>query len=175
MSGRPRSLSTVEFLPATNRFDPLLFNAMAALREEAEIGGPAGRLFAEIAATLIALHLIRHYSNVGATFARRNRQEIAQDRFERAIEFMEANLGGELTLDAPAKVADLPVSTFVHRFRSATRMSPHKYLIHLRVERARRLLSSSDISIAGRLNWPSASQDGYLITPSPSGNSYLLP
>ena len=143
-----RDLSTVEFLPVTNRFDPLIFNAMAALREETEIGGPAGRLFAETAATLIALHLIRQYSNVGATIAHRNRQEIGQNHFERAIEFMEANLGSELTLDALAEVADLPVSTFVHRFRSATRMSPHKYLIHRRVERSQQLLRSSDVSIA---------------------------
>jgi hypothetical protein len=55
--------SSVEFLPVTNRFDPLIFHTMTALREEAEMGGLAGRLFAETAATLLALHLVRRYAD----------------------------------------------------------------------------------------------------------------
>lgn len=60
-----RDASAIEFLPATNYFDPLIFNLMLALRAEAEIGGPAGHLFAETVSTLICLRLIRRYSNLG--------------------------------------------------------------------------------------------------------------
>lgn len=141
-------LSALEFLPATNRFDPLIFNTMTALRQEAEIGGPAGRLFGETAATLIALHLIRHYSNVGATYPLPDAQQIASGDLERTIEFIEANLGAELTLEALAKVANMPISSFVRSFRNATNMSPHKYLVQRRIDRSRQILTSSTISIA---------------------------
>jgi AraC family transcriptional regulator len=143
-----RELSTVEFFPTTNRFDPLIFNVMSALRQETEHPGPAGRLFAETAATLIALHLVRCYSNAGQKPVAFERHSIAAADLERTIEFMEDNLGTELTLEVLAGVANMPISTFVRGFRHATNMSPHKYLLHRRISRARQLLGSSHIPIA---------------------------
>ncbi len=141
-------LSSVEFFPTTNRFDPLIFNVMSALRQETESKGPAGRLFAETAATLIALHVLRCYSNAGHTPVTSERYGIATTDVERTIEFMEENLGTELTLEALAGIANMPVSSFVRGFRQATRMSPHKYLLQRRIHRARELLGSSHIPIA---------------------------
>jgi AraC family transcriptional regulator len=121
---------------------------MVALREEVEIGGPAGQLFGETAATLLALHLIRSYSNVGVAFTPPGPHQIEPAGLERAIEFIEENMGGELTLDALAKVANMPISSFVRGFRNAKRMSPHKYLMQRRIERAQQLLRSSNFPIA---------------------------
>lgn len=143
-----RELATVEFFPTTNRFDPLILNVMSALRHETEQPGPAGQLFAETAATLIALHLVRCYSNVGHTPVTSERHCLATSDLERTLEFMEENLGTELTLEALAGIANMPVSTFVRGFRRATSMSPHKYLLQRRIYRARQLLGSSHIPIA---------------------------
>jgi AraC family transcriptional regulator len=140
-----REASRVEFLPVTNRFDPLIFHAMTALQEEAEVGGPAGRLFAETTATLLALHLVRRYSNLAAVIP--SPHPIATADLERTIEFIDAYLGAELTLEQLAKIANMPVSSFVRNFRSATRVSPHKYVVLRRIERSKQLLRSSDISI----------------------------
>jgi len=144
LDGKP--YSALEFLPATNRFDPLIFDVMVALREEAEVGGPAGRLFGETAATLIALHLIRHYSNMRNLSP--DSHPLASHDLERTIQFIEENLGGTLTLDALAKVAGTPISSFLRGFRSATRMSPHQYLVRRRIDRSQGLLRSSTASIA---------------------------
>jgi AraC family transcriptional regulator len=141
-----RDLSTIEFLPTTNRFDPFIFNVMNALREEAASRGPAGRLFSETAATLIGLHLIRHYSSIGAPVMRRC-QTAAQD-LERTVEFMEENLSADLSLETLAKVANMSLSSFVRSFRSLIRMSPHKYLVQRRIDRSQQFLRSSDASIA---------------------------
>jgi len=141
-----RDSSSVEFLPTTNRFDPLILYTMTALREEAEIGGPAGRLFAETAATLLALHLVRRYSNLGAVIP--SPHPIATADLERTIEFIDAYLGAELTLEQLAKIANMPVSSFVRNFRSATRVSPHKYVMLRRIERSKHLLKSSGTSIS---------------------------
>ena len=140
--------SSIEFFPATNRFDPLIFSVMSALRKEAEIGGLGGRLFAETAANLIALHLIRHYSSAGSKWESYDRRQIANGHLEHAFEFIEANLDSDLTLDALANIAGMPISSFVRWFRRATRMSPHKYLMHRRVDRSLQLLSLSNLSIS---------------------------
>lgn len=142
-----RDFSRVEFLPTTNCFDPLIFHTMTALREEAEIGGPAGRLFAETAVTLLALHLVRRYSNVRVTISS-GPPQIATTDLERTMDFIDAYLGTELTLEQLAKIANMPVSSFVRSFRSATQVSPHKYVMLRRIERSKQLLKSSDISIA---------------------------
>jgi AraC family transcriptional regulator len=143
-----QNASALEFLPATNYFDPLIFNLMLALQDEAEVGGPAGRLFAETAVTLICLWLIRHCSNLGAAFATPNLNKIATADFERAIEFIEEHLGTDLPLNKLAEVADMSPSCFVRGFRAATKMSPHKYVLERRIRRAQELLRVSDGSIA---------------------------
>jgi AraC family transcriptional regulator len=143
-----RELATVEFFPTTNQFDPLLFNVMSALRQETEHPGPVGRLFAETAATLIALHLVRCYSSAGHSPVVSERQCMATADLERTIEFVEENLGTDLPLGALAGIANMPVSTFVRGFRQATSMSPHKYLLQRRIYRARQLLGSPHIPIA---------------------------
>jgi len=143
-----RDLSTIEFLSATNRFDPLIFNVMIALQEEAASGGPAGRLFGETAATLIGLHLIRHYSSIGSPVIPRMPRETAAPDLERTVEFMEENLSADLSLETLAKVANMSLSSFVRSFRSLMRMSPHKYLVQRRIDRSQQFLRSSDASIA---------------------------
>jgi AraC family transcriptional regulator len=145
--GTPDS-SSIEFLPATNRFDPLIFNLMLSVRDEAEIGGPAGRLFAETAATLLCLHLIRHYSNVGVAFSTHNSNKIAITDFERVIEFIEEHLGTDLPLNELAQIADMSPSSFIRGFRAATKISPHKYVLERRLRRAQDLLRASSLSIS---------------------------
>jgi AraC family transcriptional regulator len=140
--------STIECLPATNRFDPLIFNLMLSLRGEAEIGGPAGRLFAETVGTLICLHLIRHYSNVSVAFSTWISNKIATRDFERVIEFIEERLGTELPLNKLAEVAEMSPSSFVRSFRAVTNMSPHEYVLQRRLCRAQELLRASNRSLA---------------------------
>jgi AraC family transcriptional regulator len=140
--------SSIEFLPATNRFDPLIFNLMLSLRDEAEIGGPAGRLFAETVGTLICLHLIRHYSNVSEAFSTQILNKIRITDFERVIEFIEEHLGTDLSLTKLAEVAEMSPSSFVRGFRAATNTSPHKYVLERRLRRAQELLRASNRSLS---------------------------
>jgi AraC family transcriptional regulator len=143
-----RDASTIEFLPVTNQFDPLIFNLMTALQDEAEVGGPAGRLFAETSAALLCLHLIRRYSNLRDTFKTVNLKKIAGGDFERTFEFIEEHLGKKLPLDKLAEVTDMSASSFVRGFRTVTKMSPHRYILQRRIRRARDLLRDSKYSVA---------------------------
>jgi AraC family transcriptional regulator len=143
-----RDASAIEFLPVTNQFDPLIFDLMIALQDEAEVGGPAGRLFAETSAALLCLHLIRRYSNLGGTFKAVNPEKIARGEFERTFEFIEEHLGKKLPLDKLAEVTDMSASSFVRGFRVVTKMSPHRYILQRRIRRAQDLLRDSNRPIA---------------------------
>lgn len=61
-------------------------------------------------------------------------------RERRIRELMEAQVGHHLPLERLAKECDLSVRHFTRAFRLSTGLSPHRYLLQLRLARARRLL-----------------------------------
>jgi AraC family transcriptional regulator len=65
----------------------------------------------------------------------------------RALDYIHDNLANELSLQELAGVAGVSVYHFVVVFRQATGISPHQYVIHQRVEKAKSLLRRSDLSI----------------------------
>ena len=65
----------------------------------------------------------------------------------RAIEYIDDNLRGELTLAAIAEAVALSPGHFAHAFRQATGVAPHRYVLERRVERAKMLLRQSDMPI----------------------------
>ncbi len=70
----------------------------------------------------------------------------------RAVEYMRANLDGDLALADLAGHASLSPVPFVRSVRKATGLPPHAYLTQLRLHRARRLLAEgkapTDVALA---------------------------
>lgn len=65
----------------------------------------------------------------------------------RAIIFMESRLTQDLTLDAIARAAHLSPHYFCEVFKVTTGLTPGQYLNQLRIEHAKNLLSTRDLSI----------------------------
>ncbi len=63
------------------------------------------------------------------------------------IQFMEANFASDISMEKMAEMAGLSSTQFNFRFRELLRMSPSDYLLRLRVETARRLLATSQLSL----------------------------
>jgi AraC family transcriptional regulator len=89
----------------------------------------------------VASHVLYHY----AAAAERARPGSDPDRgaVERAIQFIDAHLQDGPSLAAIASAADLPIDRFRREFKAATHMSPHRYLIRRRVDRACALIAAS--------------------------------
>ncbi|MGV9252044.1 helix-turn-helix transcriptional regulator [Streptomyces sp. NPDC003697] len=66
----------------------------------------------------------------------------------RVIEEMHVNLGQELTIDDMARTAMFSKFHFTRVFRSVTGTSPRRFLSALRLQEAKRLLVSTDLSVA---------------------------
>lgn len=72
---------------------------------------------------------------------------LCDPRVQVAIDFMNGNLQRKVTLSESARVAYLSPSRFSHLFKTQTGLSPGEYLIRLRMEKARHLLTTSLLSI----------------------------
>lgn len=78
----------------------------------------------------------------------RSRAGLVDRRLRRSIEFMHDNFDRELSLAEIAEAAYLSEFHFARLFKRITGVTPHAYLAGLRIEHARRLLSTTDRSIA---------------------------
>ena len=124
---------------ALDRFGRLLL-------AEAETGGTGTRLFTDALTRALALHLLRAYS----THAPRPPAPpgvLVGWRLRRAVEHMHAHLAENLPLAQLAAAAGLSPSHFARAFRAATGEPPHRYLVRLRVDRARHLLEHTRLPV----------------------------
>ncbi len=63
------------------------------------------------------------------------------------IDYINDNLGHELSLKELAAIAQISQYHFCRAFKQMTGLSPHQYLIQQRVERAKQLLQTGEMSI----------------------------
>lgn len=72
-----------------------------------------------------------------------NAGTLARWQERRAKELIAANLTDNVTLADLAEACELSIRHFTRAFRGSTGTSPHAWLLHLRVEKAKQLLTSS--------------------------------
>jgi AraC family transcriptional regulator len=139
----------VEILPRFGDSDPLIEGLMLGVRDVLHDDDPVTTVYVDYLAQAIVARLIRRHSSASvvrspavASHQKGGRQ------IGRAIDFMEAHLGRSLDLATIAEAAGISPSHFARRFRATLGKAPHQYLIQMRIDRAKRLLSESDKSIA---------------------------
>jgi AraC family transcriptional regulator len=93
----------------------------------------------------LAVHLLRHYTTAAGRETPRPR--LSPHKLRCVTGYIEENLCNRLTLAAMAKVVSLSPGHFAHAFREATGVAPHRYVLELRVARAKALLRESDLPI----------------------------
>lgn len=72
---------------------------------------------------------------------------IKDKRIQQAVEYIEANLASELSIQLLSELACLSVTQFKKRFKQATDLSCQEYIVQKRMERAKALLLRSDTPI----------------------------
>jgi AraC family transcriptional regulator len=122
---------------------PELRSAIMSVYSELKAGGGAGvPLAVESLANILSVHLIRHSTGVqrlppspDGVLPRRKLQTVT--------EYIMENLEGSPTLERMASVANLSPYHFARRFKAATGLPPHQYVIARRIERAQHLLRTN--------------------------------
>lgn len=129
--------------------DPLVAEIAFALVSELQMQTAGGKLLAETLALSLAARLVQRHTGLRLKrdFAPLSNQGLDRRRLIRVTEYIEANLEGDLTIAALAKVACLSRFHFARAFKAAVGKSPHQYVSAHRLERAKELLRREDRSV----------------------------
>jgi AraC family transcriptional regulator len=119
-----------------------------ALKIHAELMRPevCSRLFASSMSHALTLQLLRRHSTL-SIHDRLQRLDLSPRRLQSALEYIEAHLCEDVSLEAIAAAANLSVFRFARGFCKATGQPPHQYVIGRRLERAKDLLRTTEESI----------------------------
>jgi AraC family transcriptional regulator len=94
---------------------------------------------------LLLRHLVRHHSNSSqksrrALAPRLSVTPLSRGGIRRIEEYLEANMGADVSLHTLAALAHLSVDHFVRAFRGATGKTPHRFALERRLDRAAAML-----------------------------------
>lgn len=129
---------------------PEVVETLTALRREMIAGGPGGRLCAESLANVLVVHLIRQMSNRHGSNGvnRMSGSRISRHTLREVEEYIHSHLDQNVSLADLANVAHLSEFHFARLFKQTTGLSPYQFVIHKRIERAKRLITGGRHSLA---------------------------
>ncbi len=137
----------IKILDTFGTRDPQIEQFGLSLLAELEGEGFGGRLYAESLASALAVHLLRRYSTAGAAAVLPAPTVLPSFKLRRATEFINDNLGRNISLSEIARSLAMSSYHFARAFKQTTGIAPHHYLIERRVECAKSLLHETDLSI----------------------------
>jgi AraC family transcriptional regulator len=130
--------------------DPRLEHIAWALDSDREARQPNGSLFTESLGLALAVHLLSHYRPGMSRVVSPPLPQpsgLSAARLKRLCAYIEEHLDQPLSIAQLAGIAAISSSHLKLQFKRATGMPVHEYVIRRRVERARALLSRSDLPI----------------------------
>ena len=137
-----RDPKRVELRPQLGVTDPLLEQlALALLRAMCTAEAGTGLYVDQLAQTIAAQMLRAHCSGIGT---RAPADGTPPSKFSRVVDYIDAAIDGDLTLDAMAEVAGMNPFYFARAFRNRFGETPHQFVLRRRIDRAKRLLSETE-------------------------------
>ncbi len=117
------------------------------LLAELKSGGMMGQLYVESLTQVLVIHLLRNYWTFTQEITSENRS-LTRTQLQQAIDYIHTHLDRDLSLVELAGVVNISPTYFARLFKRAMGISPHQYVIQQRVERAKLMLSKTDLAIA---------------------------
>ncbi|XGV94775.1 MAG: helix-turn-helix domain-containing protein [Leptolyngbya sp. BL-A-14] len=130
-----------ELLPQVNVFDPVVHHIEQLLQLELQGNRFGNSVYVDSLATALSIHLIRQYANQPLK-QREFSAGLSPYQLQNVLEYIQAHLSENITLDAIAQVAGMSRYHFIRRFKRTMHESPYQYLIGQRLEKAKQLLKS---------------------------------
>lgn len=137
----------VELMPHLITHDTLIHQIGLGLQTQLKTNSAYSRLYAESAATFLAVHLLQTYSTCSSS-VREYEGGLSQQKLRQAIAYIQDRLAQEISLSAIAESLGMSRYHFCRLFKQSTGLSLHQYVIQQRVERAKQLLRQGNLSIA---------------------------
>jgi len=126
--------------------DPLVAEMAYAITSELRRETSVGSMLIETLGSSLAARLVQNHDGTLArdVSARAAQAGLDRRRLTRVLDYIGANLEGDLTLARLASIACLSRFHFSRAFKAAIGRSPHHYVSAKRLERAKQLLEKGD-------------------------------
>jgi len=126
--------------------DPLISQIAATVADEAE-GGFADGMLVDALNTALAVQVIRRFVD-RSTMRPEPSNGLSRERLRRVRDYIETHLDDRLTLTVLAEVACLSPYHFSRSFKQAVGIGPQRYVMQLRLGRAKTLIRRTKQSLA---------------------------
>src|SRR5262245_23973620 len=137
----------IEFATQRSVSDAVIARYAAAFRAELSADIPMGRLYADTLTVALVLHLLAHYG-VAKPKVPAPRGKLNAFQLRAVVDFIAAHLSEDVSLVALAREAHVSPFHFARLFRRTVGISPHQFVLRLRVHRAIGLMKSGRLSLA---------------------------
>jgi len=125
--------------------DPHVVDLARRLHAQARTGMRWGSLYVEALSLTLASYVYGRYTSQTERRAQRKSLPLAQS--QRLVEFVEDNLGENLSLAGLALMAGYSPDHFARLFKATVGLSPHQYILERRIDRAKTLLRERNHSM----------------------------
>ncbi|NMG06405.1 AraC family transcriptional regulator [Brasilonema sp. UFV-L1] len=135
-----------ELVRCTGRLDSQIWHLGLALEAEFKEGNPNCRYFWESLTNALALRVLKQYS------AKEPKIQhycggLSPHQLRRTIEYINDNLATHLSLNVLAAMLGMSPYYFERLFKQSVGCTPHQYILQRRIERAKQLLRTTQLSI----------------------------
>ena len=134
-------------LPAFYFNDALLYHVGRELCSELLDGNPFGPLYANSLINTLTLYLLRHYSTAQVV-RELGKGTLNAVQLRTIDEYIYMHLDHKISLADLANCIHHSVPHFERMFRATTHRPPYQYVLDIRLEKARTLLTTTNLSLA---------------------------
>ena len=137
----------VKLIPHHAMHDPAIAQIGQLLTAELQPNQFGSQLFADSLMIALSIHLLRHYSDFQQPL-REDFGGLTPHKLQRAITYINDRLGGDLSITAISQELEMSQYYFSRLFKQSMGVSPYKYIMQQRIERAKQLLKTTPLSVA---------------------------
>lgn len=133
-------------LNALSFYDPVITQIVLSVADAVKAGAPD--LYAQSAAQFLAVHLLSQQSGWrSSSLDRRSPGTLGSRRLANILGYIDAHYKEPLSLDRLAEEAGVSRFHFVRLFKERVGITPHRYLIKIRMDAAASLLTGTNLSV----------------------------
>jgi AraC family transcriptional regulator len=140
------SVSKVTLNDVLRADDPVMTAAIRAIAQEAHVHGLGGPLYVDAMARGLVVHLLRRYASIRLPTVRPSGALSLRER-RLIVEYIDAELAMPLDIKGMAEALGLTPCLFAKRFRQSFGKPPYAFVTARRLERAKRLLATTDLPV----------------------------
>lgn len=133
--------------------DDLIWQIGMVILAEMRAETAAGRMLIETSAIMLAARLSHSYADDWAALPSPARHRLNSTRLRLVLDYIEANLGNDISIAALAALSYLSVFHFSRMFSAAVGLSPYRYVSERRLEKAKQLLAAGNTSLSEIAQW----------------------